>query len=324
MPTSELRFLDQRHWQALTLAGVERRGAETLAACLWSIGADAFRAGMASAGPAARRQFFVSAERAWQQASLRDPGMTDAWLGLQLLENILGPRQSSQSQNELGRALALTAARLGEEQRRFRSPFTLRYPLLFSAQFELSTPDDCLLHHASQLLQADQAEQALAWIALCEPQALRTLAALASVELRLRNFQAALPLCRRLALAESEELALEGLIGTGSCLTRLGELEQAEHPLQQVLARARRGDLRWAARNALAELYQARQDGVRELAELELLEDQDPGASAVAARLQELRGADPDAAWRAILGSLAGPLATDATIADNQPPSEPH
>jgi tetratricopeptide (TPR) repeat protein len=301
------QFLGLAHWDAICAPSLPNAAASEL----WQQGAAAFARSLNNADSEQERLRAV-AEGAWQAALVKDPGLTDGWVGLVLVERVRG-----QSGLELSRALAHSAHRLGEEQRRHRSPLALDYSLLFSSHFTVSLPDDLRLLHAAACMRAGEDDEALYWVQQCQAESLRTTAALASLALRAHRWRQALPHARRLALGDTPQLALDGLISSGIALTALGRRQEAQVALEQALTRASSPTSKVAARYALSRVYRARGDSIRELAELELLERDDPDFADVPKRLDALREEDPEGAWWQIVAGLSGPLADEPDILDN-------
>lgn len=311
-------FLGAEHWSAIQAAIGRREPADTLASSFWRLGFASYYDGLVvSAGPT-RETLLTQAEQLWRQSVLLDAGMTDSWLGLLLIEQAR-KQQSGDRYGDYSEVLAHCPERLFEEQRRYGLTLHLDYPTLFSCQLETQVPDDLRLSHASGLMLAGDDMAARRWVERCSESHPPTLAGQASLALRAREWEEALPWCQRLALGDWPQLRADGLVGAGMALARLDRPEEAELSLQQALVAAVNQAGRLAAHYGLALLYREREDAVRERAELELIACESPDFADVPHRLATLRAADPLTVLRGLEESLRGPSAEDPSIPDNQP-----
>lgn len=300
-------FLSPKHWTSIQSAGKLPTTPDRLASGLWQLAEALFRRS------ADGENWLDEARTYWRLATLRDPGMADAWIGLIAVEL---------SKNEsqilaLSEALATTAERIGEEQNHYQRHCRITYSILFSCTFDVKTPDDARLYATSRLLLSGDSARASKWLDRCQDTP-RIAASRAAIALHRTDYQQALDICRRLALGRDDRLRLDGMIGASIALTSLGRANEAEMLLQQVLGEAKAPNCRRAARYTLAKVYRVQQDSRREQAELELLEKESPLFADVTSRLTELRERDPEIAWLDITRRLAGPLADDPNIPDNQ------
>jgi tetratricopeptide (TPR) repeat protein len=167
---------------------------------------------------------------------------------------------------------------------------------------------------------ADKDAAARRWVDRCLEVHPPTVAGQASLSLRAREWEEALPWCQRLALGDWPQLRADGLVGAGMALARLERHEEAELSLQQALIAAVNQAGRLASHYGLALLYREREDSARERAELELIACESPDFADVPRRLATLRAADPLTVLRGLEESLRGPAALDPDIPDNHPP----
>lgn len=312
-------FLKAAHWSAVQAAAERREAADTLASSFWRLGFASYYDGLVIPSGPARETLLAQAEQLWRQSVLLDAGMTDSWLGLLLIERIR-KQQAGDRYGDYSEVLAHCPERLFEEQRRYGLALHLDYPTLFSCQLEVKVPDDLRLAHASGLMLAGDDLTARRWVDRCSESHPPTLAGHASLSLRARRWEEALPWCQRLALGEWPELRADGLVGAGMALARLERHEEAELSLQQALVAAVNQAGRLAAHYGLALLYREREDTVRERAELELIACESPDFADVPHRLSALRAADPLVVLRGLEESLRAPAAEDPSIPDNQSP----
>lgn len=312
-------FLGAEHWNAIQAASGRLSPADTLASSFWHLGFASYYDGLVLPSGPSRETLLAQAEQLWRQSVLLDAGMTDSWLGLLLIEQVR-KQQSGDRYGDYSEVLAHCPERLFEEQHRYGLALHLDYPTLFSCQLEVKTPDDLRLAHASGLMLAGDDTTARRWVERCAEYHPPTLAGQASLALRARRWEEALPWCQRLALSDWPQLRADGLVGAGMALSRLERHEEAELSLQQALVAAVNQVGRLAAHYGLALLYREREDSVRERAELELIACESPDFADVPHRLSTLRAADPVAVLRGLEESLRAPAAEDPSIPDNRPP----
>lgn len=312
MQYAERAFLSDIHWEAIIEAEKEpKRLVNSRASGLWQKGQEIFKTALITSST--QKTNLSEAQSIWRKASLHDPGMADNWLGLIAIV----AAQNKTIPSSLAEALALTAARVGQEQERQHSRCRVSFILLFSSCLEIKTPDDARLFAATRAWANGYKEQATRWLVKCQ-QSPYVDAVQSSLCLDRGNYCQALNLCRRLSLGENKGLKLDGMVGAALSLTALHRPNEAELLLQEALVETNSPRLRRIARYALSGIYRSLGEAYREQAELEILVNEAPDFVQAARRLNELKNRDAEHAWLDLIQRLQGPLANDPNIPDNR------
>lgn len=290
------------HWDRI-LASLEGKAVRNRKAeRLWSQGYDAWHA---ENNPRALQMF--------RAAVAEEPGLADGYLGLYAL--------SDGFDEGVCQALAHTAERLRELQRRLDKRLTAYYFPLFFEPVPLSGPDDARLAFVRHLSKSGQFTAGQVWLSRCNPSDSRTLALAGRLALDQGRYQDAVEQLQQVA-AGDDELRGEAQLGMGIALEMLGLYTGAATALRAAVLSANHGHARRYARYRLARVYE--QDGQESKAQrlLEQLYSEDARYLDVAVRLG-LRSAtlaveEPTSAWQAIVDELeSGRVVTDPSIHDN-------
>lgn len=307
------KIFSPEHWDRV-LMSVEGRPLDAAprnrrAERLWSAGYDAWHA---ENNPRAIELF--------RAAVVEEPGLADGYLGLYAL--------SDGFDESICQALAHTAGRLRELQRRLDKRLTAYYFPLFFEPVPLSSPDDARLAFVRHLSKSGQFTAGQVWLARCNPRDSRTLALAGRMALDEGRYQDAVAHLQRVAAA-GDELHGEAQLGIGIALEMLGLYTGAAGALRSAVKNAHHGHARRYARYRLARVYEQAGDEAKARRLLEQLYAEDARYLDVAGRLglgasqeapQEALPESPpaDSAWRAIVTELeSGRVVTDPSIRDN-------
>jgi tetratricopeptide (TPR) repeat protein len=251
----------------------------------------------------------------FQQCAAAEPGLADAYLAL---FGLLGDDE------QICQALAVTAPRLREYQRRFEQKLNTRYTPLYFASVLLASPDDARLAYARYLSVSGQIAGATAWTARCKQTDTRTIALLARISLDEGRWQDAAAYFQQV-ISLDDELRADAQLGLAFALEQLGFDEGARSSFVAAADLAPTEKARRYCRYRLALTHErmGEQAKARRILEQIYAEDVDyldvaerlGAGSTVVSQTTPDGGLDP---FEAIVANLeAGRLATDPAIADN-------
>lgn len=195
------------HWDAI-LAQVDSKASDRnkRAEKLWARGYDFWLA-----------QKKEQAKQLFEASVLEDPGLADGYLGLYALD---------ENNENVCLALAYSALKIGECQRRLDRKLQAYYCPLFYEAVAITSADDARLALVRYLSKNKRVNAAPYWLERCVDLDTRTLALQARLALLSKNWNSAIHYCGQIALLD-DELYGDAFLGLGLAFEGMGEYSQA-------------------------------------------------------------------------------------------------